>query len=102
MWLWIGTPPQRFALVVDTRGIVTYVPCFTCQQCGNHQILARMGMALLSEPVTEIIVITICFVMVCDGDMVNKLRFGTKAMIQIYKSLYRTHFLGFTGWPGHF
>lgn len=36
--LWIGTPPQRFALIVDTGSTVTYVPCSTCEQCGNHQV----------------------------------------------------------------
>ncbi|XP_061341213.1 aspartic proteinase 36-like isoform X2 [Gastrolobium bilobum] len=35
--LWIGTPPQRFALIVDTGSTVTYVPCSTCQHCGKHQ-----------------------------------------------------------------
>ncbi|XP_019444898.1 PREDICTED: aspartic proteinase nepenthesin-1-like [Lupinus angustifolius] len=35
--LWIGTPPQRFALIVDTGSTVTYVPCSNCQQCGTHQ-----------------------------------------------------------------
>ncbi|XP_076950943.1 aspartic proteinase 36-like isoform X1 [Bidens hawaiensis] len=35
--LWIGSPPQRFALIVDTGSTVTYVPCSTCQQCGKHQ-----------------------------------------------------------------
>ncbi|CAA0831469.1 Eukaryotic aspartyl protease family protein [Striga hermonthica] len=35
--LWIGTPPQRFALIVDTGSTVTYVPCSTCKQCGKHQ-----------------------------------------------------------------
>ncbi|GMH24063.1 hypothetical protein Nepgr_025906 [Nepenthes gracilis] len=35
--LWIGTPPQEFALIVDTGSTVTYVPCETCEQCGNHQ-----------------------------------------------------------------
>ncbi|KAL1354630.1 hypothetical protein HN51_006690 [Arachis hypogaea] len=35
--LWIGTPPQRFALIVDTGSTVTYVPCSTCQHCGTHQ-----------------------------------------------------------------
>ncbi|KAG9138330.1 hypothetical protein Leryth_001517 [Lithospermum erythrorhizon] len=35
--LWIGTPPQMFALIVDTGSTVTYVPCATCQQCGRHQ-----------------------------------------------------------------
>ncbi|CAH1434809.1 unnamed protein product [Lactuca virosa] len=35
--LWIGSPPQRFALIVDTGSTVTYVPCATCEQCGKHQ-----------------------------------------------------------------
>ncbi|XP_052195706.1 aspartic proteinase 36-like [Diospyros lotus] len=35
--LWIGTPPQIFALIVDTGSTVTYVPCSTCEQCGRHQ-----------------------------------------------------------------
>lgn len=36
--LWIGTPPQRFALIVDTGSTVTYVPCSTCEHCGRHQV----------------------------------------------------------------
>ncbi|KAH7652450.1 Aspartic peptidase A1 family protein [Dioscorea alata] len=35
--LWIGTPPQKFALIVDSGSTVTYVPCSTCEQCGHHQ-----------------------------------------------------------------
>ncbi|KAM6542860.1 hypothetical protein CsatB_007307 [Cannabis sativa] len=35
--LWIGTPPQEFALIVDTGSTVTYVPCSDCEQCGKHQ-----------------------------------------------------------------
>ncbi|XP_021908155.1 aspartyl protease 37-like isoform X2 [Carica papaya] len=35
--LWIGTPPQKFALIVDTGSTVTYVPCSNCDQCGRHQ-----------------------------------------------------------------
>ncbi|XP_040998063.1 aspartic proteinase 36-like isoform X1 [Juglans microcarpa x Juglans regia] len=35
--LWIGTPPQEFALIVDTGSTVTYVPCSNCGHCGKHQ-----------------------------------------------------------------
>ncbi|XWS14767.1 hypothetical protein CRYUN_Cryun35bG0036500 [Craigia yunnanensis] len=35
--LWIGTPPQEFALIVDTGSTVTYVPCSSCARCGMHQ-----------------------------------------------------------------
>ncbi|CAH2064542.1 unnamed protein product [Thlaspi arvense] len=35
--LWIGTPPQMFALIVDSGSTVTYVPCSDCEQCGKHQ-----------------------------------------------------------------
>ncbi|XP_073311987.1 aspartic proteinase 39-like isoform X2 [Primulina huaijiensis] len=37
--LWIGTPPQKFALIVDTGSTLTYVPCTTCRQCGTHQVI---------------------------------------------------------------
>lgn len=36
--LWIGTPPQEFALIVDTGSTVTYVPCSDCGHCGKHQV----------------------------------------------------------------
>eukprot|EP00899_Mesostigma_viride_P004461 jgi/Mesvir1/14015/Mv21630-RA.2 len=32
----IGTPPQRFTVIVDTGSTVTYVPCNTCTKCGTH------------------------------------------------------------------
>ncbi|GAV84533.1 Asp domain-containing protein [Cephalotus follicularis] len=35
--LGIGSPPQKFALIVDTGSTVTYVPCSSCEQCGKHQ-----------------------------------------------------------------
>ncbi|GMH17964.1 hypothetical protein Nepgr_019805 [Nepenthes gracilis] len=35
--LFIGTPSQEFALIVDTGSTVTYVPCSSCRKCGRHQ-----------------------------------------------------------------
>lgn len=33
----LGSPPQRFGLIVDTGSTITYVPCHDCQHCGpNH------------------------------------------------------------------
>ena len=39
--VWLGSPPQQFALIVDTGSTVTYVPCATCSQCGKHQVRRR-------------------------------------------------------------
>lgn len=38
------TPPQSFALIVDTGSTVTYVPCSTCEQCGRHQVIVFPSM----------------------------------------------------------
>ncbi|KAL8143354.1 hypothetical protein V2J09_016386 [Rumex salicifolius] len=52
--LWIGTPPQEFALIVDSGSTVTYVPCSTCEQCGNHQskcnyvVRSQLGLGALT------------------------------------------------------
>ncbi|CAI5499225.1 unnamed protein product [Closterium sp. Naga37s-1] len=35
--LYLGWPPQRFALIADTGSSITYVPCAACTHCGNHQ-----------------------------------------------------------------
>jgi len=32
----VGTPPQRFSLIVDTGSSVTAVPCAGCSRCGRH------------------------------------------------------------------
>ncbi|CAN7060131.1 unnamed protein product [Brassica oleracea var. botrytis] len=40
--LWIGTPPQMFALIVDSGSTVTYVPCSDCEQCGKHQVIIKL------------------------------------------------------------
>ena len=32
----IGTPSQRFTLMVDTRSSLTTVPCAGCTRCGSH------------------------------------------------------------------
>nr|CAB3458490.1 unnamed protein product [Digitaria exilis] len=46
--LYIGTPPQEFALIVDSGSTVTYVPCASCEQCGNHQVRLDSFASLLS------------------------------------------------------
>jgi len=32
----IGTPPQRFTVILDTGSVVTSVPCSGCLNCGTH------------------------------------------------------------------
>lgn len=34
--LWVGYPPQRQTLVVDTGSSVTTFPCSGCKSCGSH------------------------------------------------------------------
>jgi len=33
---WVGTPPQRVALIVDTGSHMTAFPCTGCKGCGSH------------------------------------------------------------------
>ncbi|PRQ29919.1 putative aspartic peptidase A1 family [Rosa chinensis] len=40
--LWIGTPPQMCALIVDNGSIVTYVPCSDFEACSNHQVCSAI------------------------------------------------------------
>ncbi|KOO27015.1 aspartic proteinase-like protein 2-like protein [Chrysochromulina tobinii] len=32
----VGTPPQRFSLIVDTGSSITALPCAECSSCGEH------------------------------------------------------------------
>ena len=32
----VGTPPQRFSLIVDTGSSITALPCAECESCGAH------------------------------------------------------------------
>ncbi|CAB4266253.1 unnamed protein product [Prunus armeniaca] len=41
--VWIGTPPQKFALIVDTGSSVTYVPCSDCQRIGGELASNRIS-----------------------------------------------------------
>ncbi|KAF0914158.1 hypothetical protein E2562_027579 [Oryza meyeriana var. granulata] len=58
--LYIGTPSQEFALIVDSGSTVTYVPCATCEQCGNHQIFVRQKNRSSSKAPDNPIKETIC------------------------------------------
>ncbi|KAJ8772563.1 hypothetical protein K2173_027740 [Erythroxylum novogranatense] len=35
--VYIGTPPQKSFLLVDTGSALTHLPCSGCKQCGKHQ-----------------------------------------------------------------
>ena len=37
--IWIGTPAQEFAVIIDTGSFLTFVPCSTCKKCGVHQVI---------------------------------------------------------------
>ncbi|CAI5470248.1 unnamed protein product [Closterium sp. Yama58-4] len=34
--VWIGSPPRKFSLMVDTGSALTIVPCSSCSPCGAH------------------------------------------------------------------
>eukprot|EP00968_Pinguiococcus_pyrenoidosus_P015149 scaffold1396_cov252-Pinguiococcus_pyrenoidosus.AAC.12 len=35
-YLWVGTPPQRVSVIVDTGSSITAFPCTGCAGCGSH------------------------------------------------------------------
>lgn len=35
-FLWIGSPPQRASVILDTGSSITAIPCSSCQNCGHH------------------------------------------------------------------
>ena len=35
-YIWVGTPPQRQSVIVDTGSQFTGFPCTGCSQCGSH------------------------------------------------------------------
>ena len=37
--VFLGTPPKRFELILDTGSTISYVPCASCgNSCGQHQV----------------------------------------------------------------
>ena len=36
-FLWVGTPPQRQSVIVDTGSYRTAFPCNPCSDCGNYE-----------------------------------------------------------------
>lgn len=36
MHIWVGTPPQRVSLIIDTGSFRTAFPCSDCRACGTH------------------------------------------------------------------
>ena len=44
--LHLGTPPNRFHVIVDTGSTMTYVPCVSCgSNCGTHHKVCPCGLA---------------------------------------------------------
>ena len=44
--LHLGTPPNRFHVIVDTGSTMTYVPCISCgSNCGTHHKVCPCGLA---------------------------------------------------------
>lgn len=42
--IYIGTPPRKFTVIVDTGSTITYVPCASCgSNCGKHKVELPTG-----------------------------------------------------------
>lgn len=42
-YIWVGTPPQRQSVIVDTGSTKMAFPCEPCSQCGNFQAQRESG-----------------------------------------------------------
>lgn len=40
--LWVGTPPRRQTLAVDTGSGITFFPCSQCKECGSSQHMNKV------------------------------------------------------------
>jgi hypothetical protein len=51
-WIWVGTPPQRFSLILDTGSYYTSFPCEQCTQCEDYEAYHESGPYISSESTT--------------------------------------------------
>eukprot|EP00270_Netrium_digitus_P016348 TRINITY_DN5851_c0_g1_i2.p1 TRINITY_DN5851_c0_g1~~TRINITY_DN5851_c0_g1_i2.p1 ORF type:complete len:751 (+),score=141.85 TRINITY_DN5851_c0_g1_i2:56-2254(+) len=66
--VWLGSPGQRFTLMVDSGSSLTYVPCNPCESCGTHQdpaFVPHKSSSFYSISCQS----SNCPVLQCDGDM---------------------------------